>query len=127
MSFWSIMVFPALLAVGMSLIDTTDGILMLGAYNWAFVKPMRKLYYNFVITAVSVVVAMLIGGIEGFGLMSNQLGLQGWFWDGIDAFDSNLNELGFAIIGVFILAWLASLLIYRYARIDDLEVVVTER
>jgi high-affinity nickel-transport protein len=70
---------------------------------------------------------MLIGGIEGLGLMSNQLGLQGWFWDGIDAFDSNLNELGFAIIGVFILAWLASLVIYRYARIDDLDVVVTER
>jgi nickel/cobalt transporter (NiCoT) family protein len=127
MSFWSIMVFPALFAVGMSLIDTTDGILMLGVYNWAFVKPMRKVYYNFVITAVSVVVAMLIGGIEGLGLMSNQLGLQGWFWDGIDAFDSNLNELGFAIIGVFILAWLASLVIYRYARIDDLDVVGTER
>ena len=62
-SVWSIMVFPALFAAGMSLIDTTDGILMLGAYNWAFVKPMRKLYYNLVITAVSVVVAVLIGGI----------------------------------------------------------------
>ena len=67
MSIWSIMVFPALFAAGMSLIDTTDGVLMLGAYNWAFVKPMRKLYYNLVITAVSVVVAVLIGGIEGLG------------------------------------------------------------
>ena len=63
MSIWSILVFPALFAAGMSLIDTTDGLLMLGAYNWArFVQPIRKLYYNLVITAVSVVVAVLIGG-----------------------------------------------------------------
>jgi len=64
-SIWSIMVFPALFAAGMSLIDTTDGVLMRGAYNWAFVRPIRKLYYNLVITAVSVVVAVLIGGIDG--------------------------------------------------------------
>ena len=76
MSIWSIMVFPALFAAGMSLIDTTDGVLMLGAYNWAFVKPIRKLYYNLVITAVSVVVAVLIGGIEGLGLIGDQLGLE---------------------------------------------------
>jgi len=68
-SIWSIMVFPALFAAGMSLIDTTDGILMLGAYDWAFVKPMRKLYYNLTITAVSVVVAVLVGGIEALGLL----------------------------------------------------------
>jgi nickel/cobalt transporter (NiCoT) family protein len=121
MSIWSIMVFPALFAAGMSLIDTTDGVLMLGAYNWAFVKPMRKLYYNLVITAVSVVVAVLIGGIEGLGLMDNQFGLKGRFWDGIDALNANFNELGFAIVGVFILAWLTSMVIYRYARIDDLQ------
>jgi nickel/cobalt transporter (NiCoT) family protein len=127
MSTWSIMVFPALFAAGMSLIDTTDGVLMLGAYNWAFVKPMRKLYYNLVITAVSVLVAMLIGGIEGLGLAANQFGLDGRFWDGIDALSANFNELGFAIIGVFILAWLASLVIYRYARLDDLEVVACPR
>jgi nickel/cobalt transporter (NiCoT) family protein len=127
MSIWSIMVFPALFAAGMSLIDTTDGVLMLGAYNWAFVKPMRKLYYNLVITAVSVVVAVLIGGIEGLGLIGDQLGLEGWFWDGISVLNDNFNGLGFAIIGIFILAWVASLIIYRYARLDDLEVVQTER
>jgi high-affinity nickel-transport protein len=121
MSVWSIMLFPALFAAGMSLIDTTDGILMLGAYNWAFVKPMRKLYYNLVITAVSVVVAVLIGGIEGLGLIGSQLGLEGRFWNGVDALNENFNELGFAIIGVFILAWLASMVVYRYAGIDDLE------
>ena len=71
---WS---FPALFAAGMSLIDTTDGVLMLGAYGWAFVKPIRKLYYNLTITAVSVVVAVLIGGIEALGLIGDQLGLDG--------------------------------------------------
>lgn len=127
MSIWSIMVFPALFAAGMSLVDTSDGVLMLGAYNWAFVRPMRKLYYNLVITAVSVVVAVLIGGIEGLGLIGDQLGLEGWFWNAIGALNDNFNGLGFAIIGVFILAWVVSLLIYRYARLDDLEVVAIER
>jgi nickel/cobalt transporter (NiCoT) family protein len=122
MSIWSIMVFPALFAAGMSLIDTTDGVLMLGAYNWAFVRPIRKLYYNLVITAVSVVVAVLIGGIEGLGLIGDQLDLKGWLWDGIGTLNDNFNGLGFAIIGVFIFAWVASLIVYRYARLDDPEV-----
>jgi nickel/cobalt transporter (NiCoT) family protein len=126
MSIWSIMVFPALFAAGMSLIDTTDGVLMLGAYNWAFVKPMRKLYYNLVITAVSVVVAMLVGGIEGLRLIGDQLGLDGWFWDSVGALNDNFNGLGFAIIGVFILAWAVSLIIYRYAGLDELEVTTTK-
>ncbi len=126
MSIWSIMVFPALFAAGMSLIDTTDGVLMLGAYNWAFVKPVRKLYYNLIITGVSVVVAVLIGGIEGLGLIGDQLGLSGWFWDGIGSLNDNFNNLGFAIIGVFIVAWVASIVVYRYARLDDLEVATTK-
>ncbi len=117
---WSIMVFPALFAAGMSLVDTTDGMLMLGAYNWAFVKPVRKLYYNLIITAASVFVAVLIGGIEGLGLVSDQFGLNGRFWDAIGMLNDNLNGLGFAIIGVFIVAWIASVLIYRYAGLDKL-------
>jgi high-affinity nickel-transport protein len=121
-SIWSIMVFPALFAAGMSLIDTTDGVLMLGAYNWAFVKPMRKLYYNLTITSVSVVVAVLIGGIEALGLIGDQLGLSGWFWDGIGALNDNFNGLGFIIIGVFIAAWVGSVVIYRYRGLDDVEV-----
>lgn len=121
MSIWTIMVFPALFAAGMSLIDTTDGVVMLGAYDWAFVKPMRKLYYNLVITAVSVVVAVLIGGIEGLGLMGGQLGLTGWFWDGIGTLNDNFTGLGFAIVGVFVFAWVASLIVYRYAGLDDAE------
>jgi high-affinity nickel-transport protein len=126
MSIWSIMIFPALFAAGMSLIDMTDGVLMLGAYNWAYVKPMRKLYYNLVITAVSVIVALLIGGIEGLNLIGNHLGLAGWPWSAIAALNSNFNGLGFAIIGVFIFAWVASLVIYRYARVYEMEVTPTK-
>jgi high-affinity nickel-transport protein len=124
-SIWSIMVFPALFASGMSLIDTTDGVLMLGAYNWAFVKPIRKLYYNLTITSVSVVVAVLIGGIEALGLIGDQLGLSGWFWDAVGALNDNFNSLGFLIIGVFIAAWVGSIVIYRYKGLDDVEVTAT--
>jgi nickel/cobalt transporter (NiCoT) family protein len=127
MSIWSIMVFPALFAAGMSLIDTSDGVLMLGAYNWAFVRPIRKLYYNLVITAVSVIVAVVIGGIEGLGLVGDQLGLQGWFWDRIGILNDNFNGIGFVIIGVFIFAWIASVIFYRYARLDDLSSAPTKR
>ena len=76
---------------------------------------------------MSVVVAVLIGGIEGLGLISRQLGLEGRFWNGIGALNENFNELGFVIIGVFILVWLGSVVVYRYARIDDLEAGVFER
>ena len=126
-SIWSIMVFPALFAAGMSLVDTTDGILMLGAYDWAFVKPMRKLYYNLTITAVSVVVAVLVGGIEALGLLGDQMHLGGAFWDGISALNDNMNALGFAIIALFIAAWIGSMVLYRYKGFDDLDVRPADR
>jgi high-affinity nickel-transport protein len=119
---WEIMVFPALFAAGMSLVDTTDGILMLGAYDWAFVKPIRKLYYNMTITLVSVFVAVLIGGIEALGLIGDRFGLDGWVWDGIGTLNGNFNGLGFIIIGVFIAAWIGSVLVYRYKGYDALEI-----
>jgi high-affinity nickel-transport protein len=119
-SIWAIMVFPALFAAGMSLIDTTDGILMLGAYNWAFIKPIRKLYYNLVITLVSVVVAIVIGGIEVLGLVGDQLALEGAFWDGITALNDNFTGLGVAVIGLFIAAWIGSVIVYRYTGLDQI-------
>jgi nickel/cobalt transporter (NiCoT) family protein len=94
-----------------------------GAYNWAFIKPVRKLYYNLIITAVSVVVAVLIGSIEALGLVGDQLSLHGDFWESIGTLNDNFNGLGFSIIGVFILAWIASLIIYRYGRFEELEAV----
>lgn len=122
MSIWTIMLFPTLFAASMSLVDTTDGVLMLSAYDWAFVKPMRKLFYNLTITLVSVVVAILIGGIKTLGLIGAKFGLTGWFWDGIGALNDNFNNLGFIIIGLFIAAWVGSMLVYRYSRLEDFEV-----
>ena len=75
MSFGTIMIFPALFAAGMTLFDTTDSVLMVGAYGWAFLNPIRKIWYNLTITAISVVVALLIGGLEALGLIAGKLGL----------------------------------------------------
>jgi nickel/cobalt transporter (NiCoT) family protein len=122
----AILVFPVLFAAGMSLVDTTDGVLMLRAYDWAFVRPMRKLYYNLTITAVSIAVALLIGGIEGLGLIGDELGLYGGFWDVIAGMNGNFNNLGFAIIAVFIVSWLVSFVIYRVKKLDQFEVLRVE-
>jgi high-affinity nickel-transport protein len=123
----AIMVFPALFAAGMSLVDTSDGILMLGAYNWAFVKPMRKLYYNLTITLVSVVVAVLIGGIETLGLLGDRFALKGVFWEGVGALNDNFTALGVAVIGLFLAAWGGSAIVYRYKGLDEIPVSSVER
>ena len=123
MGLWSILAFPLLFAAGMSLIDTTDGIMMLGAYNWAFVKPIRKLYYNLTITIVSAMVALVVGGIEGLGLIADEFGLQGRFWGGIGALNDHFGALGYIIIGIFAASWLVSTLIYKFRRYDEMEIV----
>ena len=121
---WSIMIFPALFTAGMALIDTTDSILMLGAYGWAFMKPVRKLFYNITITSVSVVVAILIGGLETLGLIQGEFNLSGWFWDPIAWLngDAPFGMIGFAIIAIFMLAWIISTLVYKFKRYDEIEV-----
>jgi high-affinity nickel-transport protein len=121
----SVLVFPVLFAAGMSLIDTTDNILMLGAYGWAFVKPIRKLYYNMTITLVSVVVAFAVGGIEALGLLAAQFRLQGRFWDFVQGLNGHFGTLGYIIIGVFAVSWIVSIWIYRWRRYDELELVAT--
>ena len=118
---WSILVFPFLFAAGMSLIDTTDNILMLGAYGWAFVKPVRKLYYNMTITFVSVVVALVVGGIEALGLLAGQFHLSGAFWDLVRTLNGNFGTLGYCIVGIFALSWIVSIAIYKWRRFDELE------
>ena len=117
----SILVFPVLFAAGMSLIDTTDNILMLGAYGWAFIKPVRKLYYNLTITFVSVVVALVVGGIEALGLLAGQLHLSGTFWTSVLRLNASFGALGYAIVGLFALSWIVSIAIYKWRRFDDLE------
>ena len=110
---WSILVFPALFTVGMALVDTTDGILMLGAYGWAFLDPLRKLYYNLTVTAVSVVVAVVIGGIETLGLLGDQFSFDGPFWRVIRTLNGNFGSLGYLIIGIFVVSLLVSVALYR--------------
>ena len=122
MSIWSILVFPALFTAGMTLIDTTDGILMLGAYGWAFVKPVRKLYYNITITSISVLVALIVGGIEGLGLLGDQLHLSGGFWQAVGSLNDNFGMIGYVIIGVFLASWLLSIAVYKWKRFEELEI-----
>ncbi len=119
---WSILVFPALFTAGMALIDTTDGILMLGTYGWAFLKPIRKIYYNMTITAVSIVVALLVGGIEALGMIGDQLALKGLFWNAIGSLNDHFGDVGFIVIGVFALSWIVSAVIYRVKGYDNLGV-----
>ncbi len=115
---WAIMVFPALFSVGMALIDTADGMLMLGAYGWAFTKPIRKLYYNLTITSLSVLVAVLVGSIETLGLIAGYFKPAGAFWRFIGAVNDNFGMLGYGIISLFVLGWVVSLIIYKVKRYD---------
>jgi len=124
LSIGTIFVLPALFAAGMALIDTADGVVMLGAYEWAFVKPIRKLYYNITITLISAIVAIVIGGIETLALIGGKLGLKGWPWNLAGELGENFNSLGFGIIGLFIVCWLVSFAIYRWKRFDEIEVSV---
>lgn len=126
MSMLSILIFPALFTAGMSLVDATDSILMVRAYGWAFVKPIRKLYYNMMITAVSVIVALVIGGIEALGLIGRKLDLSGSFWEAIEGLNENLGAMGYLIVAIFLVSWLVSVAIYRIKGYDDIEVRVGE-
>ncbi|HVY99806.1 MAG TPA: HoxN/HupN/NixA family nickel/cobalt transporter [Dongiaceae bacterium] len=124
MPIWSVLLFPALFTAGMALVDTTDSVLMVGAYGWAFVKPIRKLWYNMTITAASVAVALFIGGLEALGLISEKLQLSGGVWDLIGALNDNLANFGFVVIGIFIAAWALSVLVYRWKGYDRLAVPI---
>lgn len=119
---WTVLLFPLLFTTGMCLIDTTDGILMLGAYGWAFVKPVRKLYYNLNITLVSVLVALVVGTIELFSIISSALNLTGGFWDFVGGLNNNFGVIGYYIIGIFVVSWAVSTIIYKVKRYDDIEV-----
>lgn len=113
LSLGTILAFPCLFAAGMLTVDTTDGILMLGAYGWAFIKPVRKLYYNLTITLISTLVAVLIGGIEALGLVAQLLDLSGPFWSFVDTLNGNFGLLGYGIVAIFVAGWLVSVLLYK--------------
>jgi len=119
MSFSTVMIFPALFTAGMTLLDTTDSVLMVGAYGWAFLNPIRKLWYNLTITSVSVLVALLIGGIEALGLIADQLSLDTGFWKLVGDLNDDLANFGFIIVGVFVAAWAISFAIYKLRRFEE--------
>lgn len=119
MSPFSILVFPALFTAGMSLVDTTDSVFMVRAYGRAFVDPLRKLWYNLTITAASVLVALLIGGTEALGLLAAKLDLEGTFWTVIKRLNGDLGLFGLLVIGLFVLSWTVSILLFRWNRSDD--------
>jgi high-affinity nickel-transport protein len=113
------MIFPALFTAGMTLLDTTDSVLMVGAYGWAFLNPIRKIWYNLTITAVSVAVALLIGGIEALGLIADKLGLEGAFWNMIGNLNAGVANFGYLVVGIFLASWAVSYLLYRWQRLDQ--------
>jgi len=115
--FYAILCLPILFAAGMSLLDTIDGAIMSGAYGWALSTPARKIFFNFTITALSVLVALAIGSIEIIGLVSEKLGLSGGIPGWIGSLD--LNAIGFAIAGAFVATWAIALAIWRFGNIEE--------
>jgi len=127
LSMWALLIFPALFTAGMALVDTLDSMLMTRAYGWAFVRPVRKLYYNLTLTAVSVLVALLVGSVEALGLIAGMLSLRGTFWDGVVTLNSQFGAIGYLIIVLFAASWLVSIAVYRIKGYDELTVQATPR
>ena len=120
-SIWSTLLFPLLFTSGMSLLDTADGVLMVGAYGWAYVHPIRKLYYNMTITAVSIVFAVAIGVIEILGIVGDRFDLHGRMWNRIASVGDHFGTIGAAMVCLFAGSWIASALCYRLLGYHRLE------
>jgi nickel/cobalt transporter (NiCoT) family protein len=115
--FYAVLSLPILFAAGMSLFDAADGCFMNFAYDWAFARPVRKVYYNLTITGLSVFVAFFIGAVEVLGLLAQHGNLSGSGWAWLENF--NINTAGFVIVGVFVLTWIVALSIWRFAKIEQ--------
>jgi high-affinity nickel-transport protein len=113
---WAVLSLPLLFTGGMTLFDTCDGFFMNFAYGWAFARPVRKVYYNLVITGLSIAVAFLVGTIEICGLLSAELHLHGFFWDFMANF--NINKAGFAIVGMFVVVWVVAVSYWKFAHVE---------
>lgn len=111
MPIYLVLILPILFAAGMSLVDTTDGVLMQFAYNWAFLKPIRKVYYNLTITTISVLVALVIGTIEWLQVIARELGLKGWFWGLVGGL--SFESIGYLIIFLLLASWAVALAVYK--------------
>ncbi len=114
---WAILLLPFMFACGMVVVDTTDGIAMRAAYGWAFLHPLRKLYYNLTVTIVSVLVAFGVGGIEILQLLAKEFNLGGPFWDWLGSLD--FETIGVWIIGLFVLCWAVSVVYWKIRRFEN--------
>jgi high-affinity nickel-transport protein len=114
---YAILVLPILFAAGMSLFDTADGVLMSRAYGWAFLKPIRKVFYNLAVTLLSVTVALVIGLLVLIGLLVERLDVESGPLAWVASLD--LGYVGFAIVGLFVLAWALALAVWRFGRIEE--------
>ncbi|WP_459986014.1 Nickel transporter NicT [Nocardioides sp. AN3] len=115
--FYSILVLPILFAAGMCLMDTIDGVFMNAAYGWAFAKPVRKVFFNLTITAISIIVAFVIGTIELIGVLVDRFGISNGPLSGIS--NINLDEAGYGVVGLFVVLWLIALGVWRFGRIEE--------
>jgi nickel/cobalt transporter (NiCoT) family protein len=115
--FLAVLSLPILFAAGMCLMDTIDGAFMSKAYGWAFGNPVRRIYYNITVTALSVAVALAIGGIEVLQVASQRLALGGGFWTAIGRID--FGSLGYAIVALFVVTWVAAAVLWRAGRIEE--------
>jgi high-affinity nickel-transport protein len=113
-----ILVLPLLFTCGMVTVDTADGVAMRLAYGWAFLNPIRKIYYNLTVTVISVLVAWAIGTVESLQVLATELNLNGGFWSWLTTL--NFEMIGFGIIGIFVFSWLLSLGYWRYKKYDKL-------
>jgi nickel/cobalt transporter (NiCoT) family protein len=113
----AVLCLPILFAAGMSLMDTTDGVLMSKAYNWAFLNPLRKIFYNITTTSLSIAVALVIGAIELAQVLISVLNLHGVFYDVIAGLDFGL--LGYFIVGLFLGAWGLSVALWKLWRVEQ--------
>ena len=115
--FTAIMVLPVLFAAGMCLLDTADGVFMNAAYGWAFARPVRKVFYNLTITTISVIVALVIGTVQLVGVLADQTGASSGPVAWIAGLD--LGYAGYAIVGLFVVAWLVAVAVWRWGRIEE--------
>lgn len=113
----AVLSLPILFTAGMSVMDTTDGVLMSKAYNWAFLNPLRKIFYNITTTGLSIAVALIIGTIELLQVFRTMLDVKGPFFDFIGALD--FGALGYVIVGIFLMAWGTAVALWKFSRIEE--------
>lgn len=121
----SALIFPVLFGAGMLLLDTTNGVMMVGAYQWAVADPLRRLYYNMIITMMSIMFALVIGLVQLTALVSRTIGLEGFLATGAQNLSNNLNYVGIAIIAAFALAWLGSAITFKFLGRSSRDIVVS--